>query len=272
MPGKLYDNLMTMSIGPVPASAAAAPGSRLLVTERLSDRLAALLFAQVETGSLRPGDRLPTEQQLATTHGVSRTVVREAVHQLKSRGMLHSRQGSGVFVAAPAINQPLAFDPSVLESVGAVIHVVEVRRVLEGEIAALAAQRATRAQIAGLKRALAAIDAAEAEGRDGVAEDLAFHRQIGEATGNPQFSRLLGFLEQYLREGMRITRGNEARRKDFMEQVRQEHRALVDAIAKRDPAAARRRATEHILHGERRLEQGGVIVRAHAAARRGVSK
>jgi GntR family transcriptional repressor for pyruvate dehydrogenase complex len=267
----LYDNLMTMSIGPAPAPGRlppvrTAPGT--LVAERLSDRLAALLAAQVENGALRPGDRLPTEQQLAASHGVSRTVVREAVHQLKSRGLLLSRQGSGVFVAVPAENQPLVFDPSVLESVGAVVHVVEVRRVLEGEIAALAAQRATRAQIAGLRRALSAIDDAVVEGRDGVAEDLAFHRLIGEATGNPQFGRVLGFLEQYLREGMRITRGNEARRKDFMEQVRNEHRAMVEAIAARDPAAARKRATEHILHGERRLEEGGVIVRVRMPVRR----
>lgn len=252
---------MTMSIGLAPPLVSPVSGGGRLVTERLSDRLAALLEAQLDGGHLRPGDRLPSEQQLAEAHGVSRTVVREAVHQLKSRGLLVSRQGSGVYVSPPAANQPLAFDPSVLESVDAVIHVVEVRRVLEGEIAALAAQRATRTQIAGLKRALAEIDRAEAEGRDGVAEDLAFHRAIGEATGNPQFSLLLGFLEQYLREAMRITRGNESRRRDFMEQVRNEHRAMVDAIVRRDAAAARRCATQHLLHGERRLEQGGVIVR-----------
>ena len=228
----------------------------------------------IEGGTLRPGDRLPSEQQIAVSHGVSRTVVREAVHQLKSRGLLLSRQGSGVYVAEPAINQPLAFDPTVLDSVDAVVHVVEVRRVLEGEIAAMAAQRATRAQIAAIKRALAAIDTAEAEGRDGVDEDLAFHRAIGEATGNPQFSLLLGFFEQYLREGMRITRGNEARRKDFMEQVRNEHRLIVDAISRHDAAAARRCATRHIQHGERRLELGGVIVRQRAArnSTRGVSR
>mgnify|MGYP000923235005 FL=1 len=251
---------MIMSIGLVPSPAAPVNGGRL-VAERLSDRLAALLAAQLDKGGLKPGDRLPSEQQLADSHGVSRTVVREAVHQLKSRGLLVSRQGSGVYVAAPEANKPLAFDPSVLESVGAVVHVVEVRRVLEGEIAALAAQRATRTQVAGLKRALNAIDRAVSEGRDGVAEDLAFHRAIGEATGNPQFSRLLGFLEQYLREGMRITRGNEARRRDFMEQVRREHRAIVEAIAAGDPSGARQRATEHITQGERRLEEGGVITR-----------
>ena len=258
---------MTMSISPVPMQVSPVGAGARLVTERLSDRLAARLSGQLDRGELRAGDKLPSEQQLAETHGVSRTVVREAVHQLKSRGLLVSRQGSGVYVASPESNRPLAFDPSVLESVDAVVHVVEVRRVLEGEIAALAAQRATRAQIAGLKRALAEIDRAEREGRDGVAEDLAFHRAIGEATGNPQFSRLLGFLEQYLREGMRITRGNEARRKDFMQQVRDEHGAIVAAIAAHDPASARKRATQHILHGERRLEQGGVIRRGKRPAR-----
>ena len=230
-----------------------------LTVDRLSDRLAALLGAQIESGALQAGDRLPTEQRLAETHGVSRTVVREAVHQLRSRGMVQSRQGSGVYVAPRPDNQPLQFDPTVLTSVQAVVHVVEVRRVLEGEIAALAAERATRAQIAALRRALKAIDDAVAAGRDGVAEDLAFHRVIGEATGNPQFRLLLGFLEQYLREGMRITRGNEARRLDFMVAVQREHRAIFEAIAARDPAAARRHATEHITRGEQRLIEGGVI-------------
>ncbi|RYZ05187.1 MAG: FadR family transcriptional regulator, partial [Comamonadaceae bacterium] len=215
-----------------------------MVVDRLSDRLAARLAAQIASGMLRPGDRLPTEQQLAATHGVSRTVVREAVHQLKSKSLVQSRQGSGVFVAAPPVHHPLVFDPRVLDSVQSVVHVVEVRRVLEGEIAALAAERATRAQIAALRRALASIDAAAAAGLDGVAEDLAFHRVIGEATGNPQFRLLLGFLEQYLREGMRITRGNEARRIDFMTAVQTEHRAIFEAIAARDPVAARHHATE----------------------------
>ena len=246
-----------------PATAAprsATPtGPVRLVSERLSDQLATLLGEQIESGGLQPGDRLPTEQQLALTHGVSRTVVREAVHQLKSRRLVRSRQGSGVYVAPAPTHQPLAFDPAVLGSVQAVVHVVEVRRVLEGEIAALAAERATRAHVAEMRRSLKAIDVAAAAGRDGVPEDLAFHRVIGEATGNPQFRLLLGFLEQYLRESMRITRGNEARRHDFMEAVRGEHRAIFDAIVARDPAAARRTAREHMALGAQRLVEGGVI-------------
>ena len=88
---------------------------------------------------------------------------------------------------------------------------------------------------------------------------MALHRAIGEGAGNPQFRLLLGFLEQYLLEGMRITRGNEARRQDFMNAVRLEHRAIVDAIAAHDPVLARRCATDHLVRGEQRLVEGGVI-------------
>src|SRR3954452_20365117 len=131
-----------------------------LVAERLSDRLATLLDAQIESGALRPGDRLPTEQQLALSHGVSRTVVREAVHQLKSRALLRARQGLGVFVAAVPAQRSLAFDSAAAGSIAAVVQVREVRRALEGEIAGLAAERATRAQIASLRVSLRELDRA----------------------------------------------------------------------------------------------------------------
>lgn len=251
---------------PPPPPAGTAP----LRAERLSDRLAALLTAQIESSGLRPGDRLPTEAELSRTHGVSRSVVREALHQVRSRGLLLSRQGSGVFVAPPPAHRPLQFDPTVLDSMDAVLQVVELRRVLEGEIAALAAERATRSQVAGLRRALRGIDQAVAEGRMGVEEDFAFHRAIGQATGNPQFSRLLAFIEQYLLDAMRVTKGNEAQREDWMNAVRSEHAAIVDAIAVGDAAAARRAAGDHLRHGMQRLVEGGVVPRprpARAAAR-----
>ena len=250
---------MPSAARPLAGAGVSVAPPQVLVAERLTDRLAARLIAQIDAGDLRPGDRLPTEAQLAQAHGVSRSVVREAVHQLKSRGLLRSRQGSGSYVAAAPAHRALAFDPRVLESMDAVVQVVELRRVLEGEIAALAAARATRAQQTALQRALKAIDTATDRGHDGVDEDLALHRLIGEATGNPQFGRLLAFLEQYLREAMRVTKGNESRRDDFMRQVRAEHRAILAAIATRDPAAARAAAIEHLIRGEARLVEGGLI-------------
>jgi len=242
-------------------------GAERLQASRLSDRLAALIQAQIDRGSLSPGDRLPTEQALAAAHGVSRTVVREAVHQLKSQGLVRSRQGSGVFVTEPPAHRALAFDPTVLESMDAVVQMVELRRVIEGEMAALAAQRATRTQVAAIKRALAAIDDATERGELGVDQDLAFHRSVGEATGNPQFVRLLAILEAYLRDAMTVTKGHESKRADFMAQVRREHRAILSAIADGNAKAARAAAIEHHLNGERRLILAGVIKPSRAKKR-----
>ena len=230
-----------------------------LETERLSDRLAKSIAQRIDGGALKPGDRLPTELQFAAAYGVSRTVVREAVHQLKSQGLVRSRQGSGVFVTAPPAHRALAFDPKLLESMDAVVQMVELRRVIEGEMAALAARRATRAQLAALRRALAAVDAASDRGQLGVEEDLAFHRAIGEATGNPQFLRLLGILEAYARDAMTVTKGYESMRADFMDQVRVEHRAILAAIAAGDEKTARRAAIKHHLNGEKRLLTSGAI-------------
>lgn len=233
-------------------------GSRI-EAERLSDRLATRIAERIDSGALKPGDRLPTELQFAAAYSVSRTVVREAVHQLKSQGLVRSRQGSGVFVTAPPALRALAFDPKLLESMEAVVQMVELRRVVEGEVAALAARRATRSQLADLRRALAAIDTATDAGQLAVEEDLAFHRAIASATRNPQFLRLLGILEAYTRDAMTVVKGYESMRADFMEQVRNEHRAIFTAVAAGDEKAARRAAIKHHLNGERRLVTSGAL-------------
>jgi GntR family transcriptional repressor for pyruvate dehydrogenase complex len=174
-----------------------------------------------------------------------------------------------MYVARPPAARALDFDPGVLGSIEGVVQVREVRRALEGEIAALAAERASRAQVTAMRAALRALDRVVAAGGDGVTEDLAFHRAMAEATGNPQFTRLLAFLEQYLHDAMRVTRANESRRPDYMDAVRAEHRAVVDAIAAGDPAAARRKALDHMLQGDRRLREAGLLpAGAGPAARR----
>jgi GntR family transcriptional repressor for pyruvate dehydrogenase complex len=117
-----------------------------------------------------------------------------------------------------------------------------------------------------LRRALSSIESAQAAGSDGVVEDLAFHRAIGQATGNPQFSRLLTFLEQYLGEAMRVIKGHEAQRADFMAQVHAEHQAIFEAVAARNAAAAREAALAHLRHGEARLQESLLGARRRAAA------
>jgi GntR family transcriptional repressor for pyruvate dehydrogenase complex len=173
--------------------------------------------------------------------------------------MVRARQGAGVFVSFQPRQRALAFDPQVLQSIEAVVQVVELRRVLEGEMAALAAQRVTRPQLAEIRRALQTVDAVTRAGALGVEEDFAFHRAIGEATGNPQFVRLLSFIEQYLLDAMRITKGHEARRAEWLAQVHDEHHAIYHAIAARNAASARRAAIRHHLGGEKRLTEGGLV-------------
>ena len=247
------------------ATPAAAP-QRLLATQGLSDQLASQLRAQVDAGHWPPGARLPTEQTLAEQYGVSRTVVREAVSRLRSMGLLVARQGSGVFVAAPDAARPLAFDPAVLHNLSAVLEIVEVRRTLEAEVAALAAERANAAQRQAIARALKQVDASVASGSAGVDEDLAFHRAIADASGNAQFPRLLRHLEQYLRDAMVVTRSNESLKLEYRVQVQQEHQAIAEAIARRDPAAARAAAATHMHQASRRLQAADAPIRHLQAA------
>lgn len=227
---------------------------RLASPPSLTDRATEALTRLVATGEYPPGARLPPELELAARFGVSRTVVREAVARLKSAGLVESRQGSGVFVREPNLEMRFQLDPRTIRgSAAAVIEVVEVRRALESEAAALAAARRSRAQLAEIRAALAGLARDEAAGLDGVRSDVELHRAIARASGNRHFPALWDFIAPLLHVAIRATRLNEARRADFAAQVRAEHRALVDAIARGDAAAARAAALRHMDMAEARI-------------------
>lgn len=234
--------------------------------ERLSDRLAALIQQRIASSELAPEERLPTERQLAETHGVSRTVVREAVSRLNSMGLLVSRQGAGVFVAPLNQARALAFDPSVLSSIAGVLQVVEVRRGLEADMAAQAAERMTPEKAGAIAAALAALEACAPHGAEGVQADLDFHRSIARATDNPHFERLIGFLEQYQRDAMHVTRTNEALDSGYQTQVQQEHRRIAESVMRGDALASRKAAREHMQNAAIRLEQAAPAVRHSLSA------
>jgi GntR family transcriptional repressor for pyruvate dehydrogenase complex len=223
---------------------------RLAARAGLSERVAELLAERIASGTLTPGARLDSEGDMARQFGVSRTVVREAVSRLKSDGLLDSRQGSGVFVREHA-TRPLRIAP--LTSLDELLHIITLRRAIEAEAAALAAEHRSAAELRAIEAAEKAIDVAVSAGRDGVAEDVAFHRRIAEASRNPYLLGVLSFVEQHLRKATTVTRANEARRALFMRQVREEHRAVVAAIRARDPAAARRAAARHMENAAKRM-------------------
>jgi GntR family transcriptional regulator, transcriptional repressor for pyruvate dehydrogenase complex len=220
----------------------------------LADRVAAVIAAEIRSGRLVPGDRLPTEAALVTQFAVSRTVVRESVSRLKSIGLVSSRQGSGVYVKKAGFS-PLDFDASHAESKQAVIQIVEVRRALEAEVAALAARRRTATDVKRIKQSIAALGKAARDGGDGVDEDVRYHRAIADAARNPFLIGTLEYLGQFLRGATRVTRANEARREDFARQVREEHEAIARAIEAGDAAAARKAAARHMDNAVKRIEQ-----------------
>ncbi|WP_456282319.1 FadR family transcriptional regulator [Cupriavidus sp. JZ107] len=224
----------------------------------MSDTVAQQLLKQIEIGSFAATGKLPTEAVLAQQFGVSRTVIREAISRLKNEGVVEPRQGSGVFVKEHGVIRPLRIDYAEAIEPSSMPHLLAVRRAIEAEVAAEAARRCTDRDIAEIDAALANIDEAAAAGRDGVAEDVAFHRKIAAVTGNPYFIKTLNFLNQYLEAGVAVTRRNEATRDDFSRQVRDEHAAIVDAIRARDPMAARNAALTHLYNAERRLSQAGI--------------
>jgi GntR family transcriptional regulator, transcriptional repressor for pyruvate dehydrogenase complex len=223
------------------------------VGARLSEQLANALVVSIREGQLKPGERLPTEAALVERFGVSRTVVREALSRLKTLGLLESRQGSGAFIRQPdrQLAERLVLTPD--GSVAAVIQMVEVRRALEAEAAALAAARTTAGAVKQIRHAMQAIDKAVAAGGDGVTEDVAFHAAIARATGNPYLLATLAYLNQFLLDATRVTRANEATREDLAEQVRNEHAAVVAAIEAGDVAAARLAGATHMVNAAQRI-------------------
>lgn len=221
---------------------------------RLADQVADALEAEIRGGRLAPGARLPTEVALAAQFAVSRTVVREAVSRLKSLGMVDSRQGSGVYVRAAGA-EPLRFEAAHLASRDAVVQMAELRRPLESEVAALAAERRTPQDLARIRAAIGALDEAVAAGQGGAEQDLAFHLAVAEAAHNPFLIGTLQYLHGLLQGAIRVTRANEARRDDFAREVAREHERIAQAIEAGDPVAAREAAKTHMDNAIRRIGQ-----------------
>ena len=234
---------------------------------RLSDQVAEQLATEINQGRLLPGDKLPTEARLVEQFEVSRTVVREAVSRLKSLGLVDSRQGSGVFVSQKLPFAPLNFEARHAASQEAVIQMVEVRRALEAEVAALAAERRNQSDIDAIEKAVRALDAAVQAGGDGVAEDVKFHRAIADATCNPFLIQTLEYLGQFLHGATQVTRANEARRMDFAAEVQTEHQAILHAVKAGDAAAARQAAATHMGNAINRIRSAGPAFWLHEGER-----
>jgi len=243
----LYDDLIT-HLASWPVTDKPPNLKRLSPSRNLTDEVVEQLATEIRGGRLQPGSRLPTEQALMVALGVSRTVVREAISALRAEGLVVTRQGSGAFVAADTRRIPFRIESDGLASIDDVLNVMELRLAIEVEAAALAAERATPAQLAAIDAAVVAIDTALRNGDAAVTEDFEFHRAIAAATGNPQFSQFLVFLGRHVipRQSIRSALVSGAEQSTYMDVIQKEHARISSAIHARDAAEARRAMRAHL--------------------------
>jgi GntR family transcriptional repressor for pyruvate dehydrogenase complex len=223
-------------------------------TENFGVRIANALLNQFHSDNLIPNTRLPSESAIAKHFKVSRTVIRQAIAILKMNGVLESRKGSGTFISQMFSPDPEMINETAEESVHALQNILEVRRGIESEIAALAALRRTPGQLAEIEDALKKIQKVTEAGHSGVEEDVRFHMLIAQATGNPYWLKFVDTFSYSLRAATSVTRANEDRRLDFAQQVQEEHEAIVAAIAAGNTELARLAANKHMVNAAERLK------------------
>lgn len=239
------------------SSSAASRFAPLAPAQSLTERVIDSLKRELLSGALRPGDRLPTEQELVRQFGVSRTVVREAIAALKADGLVETRQGRGATVAGDPHRQPFRVDASRLGSIEMVVSLMELRMAVEVEAAAAAAVRRTPDQLAAIAAALERIDRAVARGETAADEDFDFHVEIARAAGNPYFAEFLRFLGRLIipRQSVRAQIAEPEARRRYLALVQREHRRILARIEAGDPRAARDAMRRHLSNSRTRYRK-----------------
>jgi len=220
------------------------------------DEVARELMSRIRSGELTPPMRLPSELTMAQQFGVSRTVIREAIARLKNEGLVTTRQGSGAFVRDWR-TASLHLDPEISRSLESVLFIAELRKGIEAEAAALAAERRSRKELTAIQQALELVSATTRARGDSARADMNFHRIIAAASHNPYYTAILDYLSQFLLQALRVSRGNEALREDYARQVEGEHLDIVDAIRRKDSSAARLAAQIHMDQARIRIGKAG---------------
>jgi DNA-binding FadR family transcriptional regulator len=224
--------------------------------ETLTSQLTKTLTERIAKGALKPGDKLPSEQELIEQFGVSRTVVREAISSLRASGLVATQQGVGAFVQAAAA-QPFRIDENSLDLIKEVINVLELRIGLEAEAAALAAQRRQPEHLEAMRNALDRMASAIKASEDAIAPDLDFHQTIAEATGNTHFTHLFSYLGALMipRARVQTFRFFADDRSAYLNRVNGEHEDIYQAIARQDSDSARSAMRLHLSNSRERLRR-----------------
>jgi GntR family transcriptional repressor for pyruvate dehydrogenase complex len=213
-------------------------------TERLYQQIVEQIELRFVTGELKVGDKLPSERELAEQFAVSRIAVREAVKALREKGLVEIRPGKGTFITngtQGVIRHSLGLLMKV-GSAGASPNLVEVREIMEPEIAALAAIRITDEQIDTMTVAVSLMDTALDNVNVFVEADLGFHLALAHATQNPIIPILMDSIIDLLRE----QRKRIALVSGGLSRGQFHHKKILDAIMRHDPKSARQAMQKHL--------------------------
>ncbi len=218
---------------------------------RLYRQIAGQIAALIDSGEFPAGSRLPAERELATLLGVSRTSVREAIISLEIAGRVEVRVGSGIFVAEPGAAQIVGLvdeGPSPFDLLAA-------RRLIEGEICALAARSARKADIAAMRATVVRMREFADEFGKRDAADREFHVRIAAATGNSSLALVVEGLWQQRRGKLWSRIEAFFHTKKIREGTLLDHLAIIDAIERHDPDAAREAMHKHLARVEREFQR-----------------
>lgn len=213
-------------------------------SSRLYEQIVEQIEGYILKGELKPGDKLPAERELAEQFGVSRTAIREAVKALTQKGLVEAYPGRGTFVinsTPQAVRHSLDLLVKFDGSEGT-RSLVEVREILEPEIAALAASRAKDEHLKVMQDAVVVMDASLDDIDAFIEADLDFHLALAEGTGNVLIPTLTDTLVVLLRE----QRKRIALVKGGMVRAQKHHKKILEAVLQRDAGAARQSMRAHL--------------------------
>lgn len=224
--------------------------------KKIYEEVAEALLEMIKSGQLKPGDRLDSVEQLATSFQVGRSAIREALSALRAMGLIEIKHGEGTFVKSFDANQlffPLSI--AVLMNREDVTHLLEVRKILESGNIVLAARNRDEKDLRELENILQEMKAEQGNGEIGEKADYRFHKAIATATHNPLLSALLEQVSGLMMETQRETRriGLFSQQKTS-ERLYEEHARIYAAIESRDEEEAQRAMLEHLIDVEKLLK------------------
>ena len=222
--------------------------------ERFAERVYETLFHAIVTGRAPLGSRLPSENELARKLNISRPVVRQAFDRLREDGLIETRHGSGTYVTEALSDSLAAFEGSPVERIGHILNGLELRLVVEPEIAYMAALRRRPSDLVRMEAMLERFEAASAAGDVAHPLDYAFHDAIAVATSNPRFAEVLKSLEYDVSHAINLMR--HLVQLDPLTRspaVAAEHREIFERIRERDAEGARRAMRAHLEYARIRM-------------------